>query len=79
MLPRDYLLDDAHDQAKSLEKLLIDHFEGNAGVLVHMDPCGTVLSEGKAVACWENCSARTAAGEGIGETSDHFVKLGGNK
>lgn len=79
VLPRDYLLDDAHDQAKSLEKLLIDHFEGNAGVLVHMDPCGTVLSEGKAVACWENCSERTAAGQGIGETSDHFVKLGGNK
>ena len=79
VLPRDYLLDDAHDQAKSLEKLLIDHFEGNAGVLVHMDPCGTVLSEGKAVACWENCSERTAAGQGIAETSDHFVKLGGNK
>jgi cation diffusion facilitator family transporter len=39
VLPRDYLLDDAHAQAKALEQLLIDHFEGNAGVLVHMDPC----------------------------------------
>ena len=39
VLPRDALLDDAHAQAKALEKLLINHFEGNAGVLVHMDPC----------------------------------------
>ena len=39
VLPRDYFLDDAHTQAKQVEQLLIDHFEGNAGVLVHMDPC----------------------------------------
>lgn len=39
VLPRDYMLDDAHAQAKALERLLIDYFEGNAGVLVHMDPC----------------------------------------
>ena len=39
VLPRDYFLDDAHTQAKKVEQLLIDHFEGNAGVLVHMDPC----------------------------------------
>lgn len=58
VLPRDYLLDDAHAQAKALERLLIDHFEGNAGVLVHMDPCGTVLSDGKEVPCWKNCSER---------------------
>lgn len=39
VLPSKYLLDDAHAQAKAVEQLLIDHFEGNAGVLVHMDPC----------------------------------------
>ncbi|MBC2713311.1 MAG: cation transporter [Desulfosarcina sp.] len=39
VLPRDYLLDVAHAEAKELEQLLIGHFEGNAGVLVHMDPC----------------------------------------
>ena len=39
VLPRDFFLDDAHAQAKNVEQLLIDHFEGNAGVLVHMDPC----------------------------------------
>ncbi len=79
VLPRDYLLDDAHAQAKALETLLIGHFGGNAGVLVHMDPCGTVLSDGKAVACWENCSERSAAGPELAEQSDPFVKLGGNK
>ena len=78
VLPRDYLLDDAHTQAKSLEKLLIGHFEGNAGVLVHMDPCGTVLSGGKVVACWENCSERSAEARGSSESADPFVKLGGN-
>jgi len=79
VLPRDYLLDDAHAQAKSLEKLLIKHFGGNAGVLVHMDPCGTVLPDGKTVACWENCSERPEAGRGIVERAGPFVKLGGNK
>jgi cation diffusion facilitator family transporter len=79
VLPRDYLLDDAHAQAKALEQLLIDHFEGNAGVLVHMDPCGTVLSDGKAVVCWKNCSERSEKGQGLTENPDRFVKLGGNK
>jgi cation diffusion facilitator family transporter len=78
VLPRDYLLDDAHAQAKSVEKLLVGHFGGNAGVLVHMDPCGTVLSDGKAVACWQNCSERPKTGQGIAERDGPFVKLGGN-
>lgn len=39
VLPGDYVLEDAHTQAKALEKLLIDHFEGNADVLIHLDPC----------------------------------------
>jgi cation diffusion facilitator family transporter len=39
VLPRQYLLEEAHDEAKSLEQILIRHFGGNAGVLVHMDPC----------------------------------------
>lgn len=39
VLPKDSLLNDAHVQAKDLEHLLVNHFEGNAGVLVHMDPC----------------------------------------
>ena len=79
VLPRDYLLDDAHAQAKALEQLLIEHFEGNAGVLVHMDPCGTILSDGKAVACWENCSERTIEGQGSGQDSVKFVKRGIDK
>jgi cation diffusion facilitator family transporter len=39
VLPRDYQLEEAHAEAKALEQLLIRHFDGNAGVLVHMDPC----------------------------------------
>jgi len=39
VLPRDFYLNDAHTEAKRVEQLLIDHFEGNAGILVHMDPC----------------------------------------
>jgi len=79
VLPRDYLLDDAHAQAKDLEKLLIDHFEGNAGVLVHMDPCGTIPSGGKTAGCWENCSERSSTGRRIAKKPDHFVKLSGSK
>jgi cation diffusion facilitator family transporter len=79
VLPRDFLLDSAHAQAKAVEQLLIDHFEGNAGVLVHMDPCGTLLSAGQDGACWENCSERLVSGQGIAEDADPFVKLGGDK
>ncbi|MEJ2155839.1 MAG: cation diffusion facilitator family transporter [Desulfobacteraceae bacterium] len=39
VLPKDLPMDQAHNEAKSLEDVLIDHFQGNAGVLVHMDPC----------------------------------------
>ena len=39
VLPRQYRLDRAHADAKAIEDLLINHFGGNAEVLVHMDPC----------------------------------------
>ncbi|MGD9369654.1 MAG: cation diffusion facilitator family transporter [Desulfobacteraceae bacterium] len=39
MLPKDLSMDAAHAQAKAVEMLLINHFDGNASVLVHMDPC----------------------------------------
>ena len=79
VLPRDHLLDDAHTQAKALEQLLIDHFEGNAGVLVHMDPCGSILSNDKKIQCWQECSERPASRQGVAEGSDSFVKLGTDK
>ncbi len=79
VLPRDYLLDHAHTQAKAVEQLLIDHFEGSAGVLVHMDPCGTITSDDKAVSCWDNCSERPAAGQGIKKRPEGFVKFGIDK
>lgn len=40
-LPADLTLEKAHREAKILETKLIEEFSGNAGVLVHMDPCDT--------------------------------------
>lgn len=39
ILPGDLALDDAHAEAGFLEDALSAGFEGNASVLVHMDPC----------------------------------------
>lgn len=39
MLPKELSMNAAHAQAKAVEMLLINHFDGNASVLVHMDPC----------------------------------------
>ncbi len=39
ILPGDLSLDAAHEEAGDLERVLIAGFEGNASVLVHMDPC----------------------------------------
>jgi cation diffusion facilitator family transporter len=41
VLPVDISLDQAHFEAKNLEQMLIRQFQGNASVLVHMDPCET--------------------------------------
>ena len=53
--------------------------DGNAGVLIHMDPCGTVFADGKDFACWQNCSERPAAGQEMTDDSGRFVKVGGDK
>jgi cation diffusion facilitator family transporter len=39
VLPGDLPLEQAHQEAKNLENMLISEFSGNASVLVHMDPC----------------------------------------
>jgi cation diffusion facilitator family transporter len=39
VLPEDLLLSKAHHEAKLIEDLIRQEFNGNAGVLVHMDPC----------------------------------------
>ncbi len=39
VLPGDLSMERGHEEAKALELLLINHFQGNASVLVHMDPC----------------------------------------
>ena len=43
VLPKDLSMDRGHAEAKALEHLLIEHFTGNASVLVHMDPCDESL------------------------------------
>ncbi len=39
VLPRDLDLHRAHLEAKRIESILVDHFQENASILVHMDPC----------------------------------------
>ena len=39
ILPRDFSLEMAHNEAKELENIVIKYFEGKASVLIHMDPC----------------------------------------
>ena len=39
ILPRYLSLEAAHHEGKELEKWLIDHFQGRASVLIHLDPC----------------------------------------
>lgn len=43
VLPKDLTMEEAHAQAIAVENILINEFEGNAGVLVHMDPCDARL------------------------------------
>jgi cation diffusion facilitator family transporter len=43
VLPRDLSMDRGHTEAKAVELLLVEHFKGNASVLVHMDPCDESL------------------------------------
>lgn len=39
VLPKDLSMEHAHNESKAVELLLVNYFEGNASVLVHVDPC----------------------------------------
>lgn len=39
VLPKDLSMEAAHHEARTIEELLAIEFDGNVGVLVHMDPC----------------------------------------
>ncbi len=39
ILPRDLLLEESHREVKDLEHILNGHFEGQADILIHADPC----------------------------------------
>lgn len=43
VLPKDLSMEHAHNESKAVEFLLVNHFEGNASVLVHIDPCNEKL------------------------------------
>ncbi len=53
VLPKDVLLAEAHHEAKILELMLMEQFQGNASILIHMDPCDVVKCPicGKADCC----------------------------
>ncbi len=76
VLPRDQRLETAHAHAKALERLVSDHFKGNASVLIHMDPCGTSLVADDTGPCWENCSERTKSEPELNISPHRFVKSG---
>ncbi len=39
ILPRYLTLEQAHNETRKLEKVIVDHFNGKARVLIHLDPC----------------------------------------
>ncbi len=39
VLPKDFSLEKAHNEARDLEQMIVRHFAGKASVLVHMEPC----------------------------------------
>lgn len=56
VLPRNFSLVETHREIKMIEKLIADHFDGKATVLVHTDPC----EDGQCSACRHyECRMRT--------------------
>ena len=39
ILPQELSLEESHQESKTLEKIIVDHFRGKASVLIHTDPC----------------------------------------
>jgi cation diffusion facilitator family transporter len=70
VLPKDLSMDDAHAQAKMVEELIIRHFEGNASVLVHMDPCDVRLCS---VCHAETCQWRSKAFQSVHAWDRHHL------
>jgi cation diffusion facilitator family transporter len=59
ILPRDLILEAAHDEANQLEDLLMAFFDNAASVVIHMDPCREVIC----VDCLRDpCHQRSAPG-----------------
>lgn len=58
VLPRDLQMEEAHREAKMLEHIIIDHYQGKASALIHMDPC--IDGECPVCAC-QPCETRNAS------------------
>jgi len=39
ILPNDFSLEESHREAKIIEKIIVNRFDGRASVLIHTDPC----------------------------------------
>jgi divalent metal cation (Fe/Co/Zn/Cd) transporter len=39
ILPRELTLEESHREVKQMEKILSDHYAGQADILIHADPC----------------------------------------
>ncbi len=64
ILPRDFTLEEAHGEAEAVEEIIRDHFQGNASVLVHPDPC----ADPDCPACRRRtCDARKGAPSGVSQ------------
>jgi cation diffusion facilitator family transporter len=72
VLPKNLSMDRGHAAAKAVELLLVEHFKGNASVLVHMDPCKVELCP----ICRQNeCQWRThKLADMPAWTRDHLVR-----
>ena len=72
VLPQQFSLDEAHAEAKALEQLLIQFFEGNAEVLVHMDPCE---AEDCRICQQYRCGLRSHGATDVGSWDRHSLTI----
>lgn len=73
VLPEDMPLNQAHQEADALEKLLIEEFRGSISVLIHMDPC---MPEECPICKRHQCDTRHSAADDLSQwTRDHLVRI----
>lgn len=77
ILPRDFRLEESHRESKIIEKIIVDHFNGLASILIHTDPCEDVDCP---VCRREICGTRRADRSGESSWSvDSLIEQGEQK